>query len=119
MLADPQSLTIGSATLTLPRKLTGTDLGQFRDTDNVVEVQTTAQKNGRIRTVARLQQQKVTTDPLVATTNVMVSDTIALTINRPRNGYTDADVLAQVKGLIGWLTASSDAVLKKIIAGEN
>lgn len=87
MLSDPQSLTIGGDTLTLPRKLTGTDLGQFRDSNNVVEVQTTMQRNGRIRTVARLQQQKVTTDPLVATTNVLVSDTIALTINRPVRGF--------------------------------
>lgn len=119
MLADPQSITIASNTLTLPRKLTGTDLGQFRDSDNRIEVQTSAQKNGRVRTVVRLVQQKVTTDPLVSTTNVVVGDTIALTINRPSAGYSDADVLAQVKGMIAWLTASSDAVLKKIIAGEN
>lgn len=119
MLADPQSITIGATTLTLPRKLTGTDLGQFKDSDNRVEIQTSAQKNGRIRTVVRFVQQKVTTDPLVSTTNVMVSDTIALTVNRPASGFSDADVLAQIKGLIGWLTASTDATLKKIIAGEN
>jgi hypothetical protein len=55
----------------------------------------------------------------VGSVNIRVNDYVSLNINRPSDGFTDADLLAQVKGFIGWLTASTDANLKKIIAGEN
>lgn len=118
MLADPQSITIDGAAISLPRVLTGTSEGKFQNLNSSISVETTA-KNSRIRTVARLAQQKVTADPLVASTNVMVNDSIALTINRPASGYSDSDVEKQVVGFINWLTASTNANLKKIIAGEN
>lgn len=118
MLADPQTITIDGSAITLPRVLTGTSEGLFEAGLSTVSVQTTA-KNARIRTVARLAQSKVTADPLVSTTNIMVNDSIALTINRPATGYSDDDVLKQVSGFITWLTAGTNANLKKIIAGEN
>lgn len=118
MLSDPQTITIDGTANTLPRVLTGTKEGKFQNLSTSISVETTA-KNSRIRTVARLAQQKVTADPLVATTNIMVNDSIALTINRPSIGYSDSDVEKQVAGFIAWLTASSNANLKKIIAGEN
>lgn len=118
MLADPQSITIDSAAISLPRVLTGTEVGSFVGPNTELTVASTA-KNGRVRTVARLNQSKVTTDPLVGSTNIFVNDSVALTINRPVSGYSDAEVLAQVKGFIAWLTASTDANLKKIIAKEN
>lgn len=119
MLADPQSITVGGTAKVLPRMLTGTTQGRFAGPDTTIEVETVRGKNGRYRTTARLTQRKITSDPLVATTNVEVSDTIALSFNRPLVGYSDADVLAQVKGFIAWLNANTDAVLKQIIAGEN
>lgn len=118
MLADPQSITIDGVTKTLPRILTGTQEGRFADANTSISVESTS-KNGRVRTVARLHAVKVTSDPLVSTTNILVDDSIALTFNRPTSGFSDADVLAQVKGFIAWLSASTDANLKKIIAGEN
>lgn len=118
MLIDPQAITIGTVTTSMPRQLTGTDLGRFVGPMSRLEVQSSASK-GRIRSVVRLQQEKVTADPLVSTTNVVVSDTIALTINRPLSGYTDEEILAQVKGFVAWLSASTDKVLKQVIAGEN
>lgn len=118
MLADPQSITINGTALSLPRTLTGTELGKFTDSTSTIEVQTSVDAK-RIRTVARLKQSKVTTDPLVSTTNVRVDDTIALTITRPREGFSNDDVLKQVKGFVSWLSANTDANLIKIIAGEN
>lgn len=119
MLADPQSITIASSAVPCARVLTGTSLGKFEGANTTLEVESDVQKNGRRRHVARLRQQKVTTDPLVSTTNVQVSDTIALTINRPALGYSDTEVLEQVTGFIAWLTDDTDANLKKILAGEN
>lgn len=119
MLADPQVIKVMTVDQTLPRTLTGTDEGRFVNADNELDVQTTVQKNGRRRTIARFINKKITSDPLVSTTNVLVSDQITLTINRPVSGYSDADILDHVKGFIGWLTASTDTNLKKVIAGEN
>lgn len=119
MLADPQSITIDGTAISAARNLTGTSLGRFISADGKTTIEVQTDRGARTRTVARLVQNKVTSDPLVSTTNVRVGDTIALTINRPADGYSDADVLAQVKGFLAWLTASTDANLKKIIAGEN
>lgn len=118
MLADPQSITIDGAAISLPRTLTGTREGLFATQNTRLSVETTA-KNARVRTVARVEQSKVTADPLVASTNVLVQDSVAITINRPSSGFSDDDVLKQVVGFLNWLTASTNANLKKIIAGEN
>lgn len=119
MLADPQSITIDGTAISCARNLTGTDLGRFNAANGQTTLEVQTSRSGRVRSVARLRQTKVTADPLVATTNVVVSDTIALTINRPLEGYSDADVEKQVVGFIAWLTASTNANLKKLIAGEN
>jgi hypothetical protein len=61
----------------------------------------------------------VTTDPLVATTNVLASGTVTLTIDVPPTGFTAAEQKDLATALIGHLTASSNAALIKLIAGEN
>lgn len=118
MLADPQVVTIDGSAITLPRTLTGTAVGKFATFNTELTSESTV-KNGRIRSVTRLSQVKVTADPLISTTNVVVNDSISLTINRPTQGFSDDDVLKQVVGFLNWLTASTNANLKKIIAGEN
>lgn len=118
MLADPQSITIDGTTSSCSRVLTGTDLGRFLASDRKVRLEVQTTSGGRVRTVARLVNEAVVVDPLTSH-NVGVSNTIALTINRPLQGFTDADVEKQVAGFITWLTAGTNANLKKIIAGEN
>lgn len=119
MFADPQSITISGSAIPLPRTLTGTDTGKFISADQKTSLEVRTTRAGRTRSSVRLLQKKVTADPLVATTNVMVNDVLTLTINRPADGFSDSDVLAQAKGFIAWLTAGSDANLIKLIAGEN
>lgn len=118
MLSEPQSITTSAGAKSASRVLTGSTLGRFTtgNADTVLEVQTAP--GARIRTVARLIENKISPDPLTAIQS-RVGQTIALTINRPSDGFSEADVLASVKGFIGWLTANTDANLKKIIAGEN
>lgn len=118
MLADPQNITTSAGAKVAPRVLTGTSLGRFSagDGTTVVEVQTAF--GPRVRTVARVIENKVSPDPLTAI-NQRVGQTIALTINRPQDGFTEAEVIASVTGFIGWLTANTNANLKKIVAGEN
>lgn len=118
MLAEPQSITTSAGAKTANRQLTGTSLGRFLASDGSTTLEVQTAPGQRIRTVARLVENKISPDPLTSV-NQRVGQTIALTINRPMDGFTEAEVLATVKGFIGWLTAGSDANLKKIIGGEN
>lgn len=119
MLTDPQSITLSQGTKSAPRLLTGTARGRFASSDGtaVVEVETST-TGSRKRTVIRAEDRKIAADPLTAV-NVQLSAGVTLTINRPIVGFSEEDTLAVAKGLVGWLTASSDANLKKVIAGEN
>lgn len=119
--ADPQSITIDGSTFACARVFSPSTTGTFVSSDisQKISVGPQPMSNGRTRRTAALVNTKITADPLVATTNVRVSDTIRLIIDRPVNGYSDAEVVKQVTGFITWLTASSNANLVKLVAGEN
>lgn len=118
MLADPQSISIGGTASSAARILTGSDLGRFVTPDGAAKLEVQTTRGSRTRTVARLITNVPSTDPLTGLV-VRVGETIAITINRPALGLSDDKVLTDVKAFIAWLTANTDANLKKIIAGEN
>lgn len=120
--ADPQSITVDAAAITLPRVNTGAALGQFTSADGAYQIQVgprVLQGGKRTSRSAVIINTKVTADPLVATTNIRVKDSVRVVIDRPLDGYSDAEVLLQLKALIKWLTDGTDANAKKLIAGEN
>lgn len=116
--SDPQSITISGTAISLPRIPSGNKKGIFATSDLKTRIEVDPKVGNRVSVSARLYQNKVVTDPLVTTTNVVVGDMVSLTINKPIAGYTDDDILAQVTGFIAWLTAGTNANLKKLIAGE-
>lgn len=116
---DPQSITIDGVTTSLPRVLTGTNKGEFTSADSAIQIEVQP-SNGKTKVrVARLRVSKVTSDPLVTTTNVRVSDLVSLTVIRPLDGFSDAEIEKQIAGFFAWFTASTNANLKKFIVGEN
>ncbi len=119
--ADPQSVTIGTTpgAVSLPRVNTGSDVGKFSNYDSKVVLEVSTAYGKRSRHIARLTFSKVVTDPLVSTTNVIASGTITLTIDVPPTGFTALEQKDLSKALINHLTATSDAALIKLIAGEN
>lgn len=118
-LSDPQTVTIDGTGHTLARVFEKTAPGMFvsADGDYTLEI-IPANRKTKVRTV-RLRNSKVASDPLVSTTNVRVQDLITLTIIRPLDGYSDAEIEKQVTGFFTWFTAATNANLKKVIAGEN
>jgi len=118
---DPQSVTIGTTpgAVSLPRVNAGSDVGKFSNYDSKVNLEVSTAYGKRSRHVARLTYSKVVTDPLISTTNVIASGTITLTIDVPPSGFSAAEQKDLSKALINHLTASSDAALIKLIAGEN
>ncbi len=118
---DPQSVTIGTTpgAISLVRVNSGSEIGKFANYDSKAELQLGTTYGKRTRHTARLTFSKVVTDPLVSTTNVLASGTVSLVIDVPANGFSAAEQKDLAKALIGHLTASSDAALIKLNAGEN
>jgi len=119
--SDPQSLTVDGTAVSLSRVYNPSTLGTFTssETDFKLEVGPQNVRNARTRRSVALTNVKITADPLVSATNVRVSDTVRLVIDRPVSGYSDVEVEKQVLGLVAWLTANTNLNLKKLVAGEN
>lgn len=116
---DPQSITVNAVATSLPRVLTGTTVGQFVSGDALVEL--TIDPRGtakRRRNVARLYVKKSVTDPLTGLASIQ-GFMVSFTIDRPNGSITDSDIVDAASGLITWLTASTNAKLKQLAAGEN
>jgi len=120
-LSDPHSVTIGTTpgAVILPRVNTGSNVGKFSNFDlkTTLSVQTNYGK--RTRREARIDFSKIVTDPLVSTTNVLVGGTVRLNIDVPPSGFSAAEQKDLAVALLTWLTASTNANLIKVIAGEN
>lgn len=116
---DPQSVTISGTAVSHPRVITGTTVGRFVSADANSEL--TVDPRGtakRRRNVARLYEKSTAVDPITGLTG-QVQDMVSFTIDRPLSGVTDAVIEAHASALIAWLTAGTNANLKKLIAGEN
>jgi CMP-N-acetylneuraminic acid synthetase len=118
--ADPLSITIDGTANSLARTFVKNGAGQFVTADGSysLEVAPNQGASSKVRT-ARLRNSKVTSDPLVTTTNVRVTDLISLNVTRPLDGYTDAEVVKQLVGFFAFFTANTNANLIKFVAGEN
>lgn len=119
-LADPQSVTIGSA-ISLPRVGTGINAGAFSKDDGLVklEIAHLFARNLRNRRTVLLTHNKVAADPLIAAQNLRYSMSARLTIDVPQVGYTVSEAKDVVTGLTTWLTASTNANLIKVLGGES
>lgn len=118
---DPVSVTIGVDALALNRLPSGTTEGKFRDVAQKVTLGITpgVTAGNRRRNAARMETTKITTDPLVSTTNVVAKGAVTIAFNVPQNGFTSTEIVDQVKALYVSLTANSNALLLKLINGES
>jgi hypothetical protein len=118
-LSDPQSVTINSVAVSLPRVNTGSDVGKFTNYDAKTSLEVRPVYGKRTRRNSRINHAKIVTDPLVSTTNQLVSASIIFTLDVPQSGYSAAEQLDLAKAHLTWLSANSYANLIKVIAGEN
>lgn len=119
MLTEPQSVTTDAAH-SLPRVGMNSSSGEFANAaDGYDFVITHDYSASRQRHVVWLEQAKIVTDPLFSTQNKQVVARATLTISAPKSGFTTTQLKELAKGLIGNLTASTDANLVKIIGGES
>lgn len=118
-LADPQSITINAVPYTLARTGSGPSSGAFASNDGLVKESVSHQNGKRIRHLFRVDHSKVAADPFLSNTNAPYSMSTYIVFDVPVTGYTVAEQKQVVDGFIAQLSASSGALITKVLGGEN
>jgi hypothetical protein len=120
-LTDPQSITISAVTSPLPRTFAEGDESRYTSADGLIQlsVNHTLAKAGRSRRLLRLDHSKLTSDPFKPSENVEVTMANYIVFDLPPAGYTNAEALAVYIGFKTLFTASSDALITKLLGGES
>lgn len=116
---DPQSITIAAATSSLPRTSTGNNTAEYQSADGLIHLSASHAYGRRTRRVLRLDHSKITTDPFISTQNVKVGMSTYLVFDVPPAGYTNSQVLDVHTGFKTLWSASTDALIVKLLGGES
>lgn len=116
---DPVSATLSGTSHALNRIQTGGTNGLFKNENLKLEIVPTTNRSGRTVVASRLTERKVTTDPLVSTTNVEAEQTLTIAFNRPASGFSIADSKALFTALVALLNADSGALMTKLLNQES
>lgn len=121
MFTDPQSITISGTAISLPRTSQVGDESLYTSEDGLVQLAISHESGakGRNRRVIRVNHAKLTADPFIPAENVRVSMSNYIVFDVPAAGYTVAQAQAVWTGFKGLVTASSDAAITKLLAGES
>lgn len=117
--SDPQSVTISTVEISLPRTSSGMNTGAFTKNDGTISLSVSHAIGKRQRRTVRLDHSKIAADPLISSTNIRYSMSAYLVVDAPITGYTVAEQKAIVDGLALWLSTSSGANLTSLLGGEN
>nr|QDH91217.1 MAG: hypothetical protein H1RhizoLitter1330_000002 [Leviviridae sp.] len=119
MFTDPQSVTISGAN-SLPRTGISNSTGAFTKDDGTVALSVAHSKSkaNRNRSTVRVDFSKIAADPLITGTNLRLSASAYIVLDRPINGFTIAEQVQLLTGLTTWLTASTNANATKFSGGE-
>jgi hypothetical protein len=120
-LADPQSITISGSTTPLPRTFASGDESAYTSADGLIKLSVSHNlvKQGRARRLLRIDHSKVTSDPFKPTENVKVNTAQYVVFDVPPAGYTNTELLAIYTGFKALYSATSDAVITKLLGGES
>lgn len=119
MLTDPQSVTINAVATSLPRVSTEKDAATYKSADGLVKLSVSHQYGRRVRHMVRLDQSKIAADPLLAGQNIPVSMSAYVVIDVPTVGFSTTEQKYIADALTGYLSASSGAIVAKVLGGEN
>jgi hypothetical protein len=118
-LTDPQSITIAGVTTSLPRVATGKNLAEYLSSDGLIKLSAQHAYGRRTRRVLRIDHSKITADPFIPAQNSKVSMSNYLVFDVPVAGYTLAQQAEVYEGFETLLTASSSALITKLLGGES
>jgi len=116
---DPLSVTISAVTTPLPRVSVGDDRSEYQSADGLILLSASHDYGKRTRRVLRIDTSKITSDPFKPAENVKVSMSNYMVFDIPPAGYTAAEALAVYTGFKTLFTATSDAMIVKLLGGES
>lgn len=116
---DPIALTVNSVGLTLPKVSTEGDDTTYQTADGLFVVTAKHNYAKRNRHQLRIDQSNITADPFKPAENVRVGQSFYLVFDVPPAGFTATESLQLYQGLKTWFTASTDAVITKLLGGES
>lgn len=122
MLTDPQKFKEVSETeVTAPRVSTGDFKSVYETSDglNSLTISTQESSSNRKRHLVRIDVSKLTTNIYEESKKQEVSMSVYLVVDRPVAGYTNAEALKLIKGLVGLLSASTYSLPEKVLGGES
>lgn len=117
-LVDPQSITVGSATVPLPRTVTDRSAAEYQSADGALKFSVSHQYGRRNRSIIRVDTNKISTDPLTDVKQKLSASAYIL-VDRPAVGFTATELADVVKSINTWASASSGANLLKVLGGES
>jgi hypothetical protein len=119
-LADPQTVTISGATIPLPRTSVDKDESEYTSNDGLVKLAVSHSYGKRTRRLIRIDHAKMAADAFRPSENVQVGMAVYTVFDLPsRGGYTAAEALAIWTGFNSQLSATSNAVVTKLLGGES
>jgi hypothetical protein len=116
---DPIALTINAVPYTLPKVSTQGDDTTYQTSDGLIVVRASHEGGKRNRHLLRIDHSKVTADPFIPAENVKIGMSNYLVFDVPLSGYTATEALQIYQGFKAWFSASSDAVITKLLGGES
>jgi len=119
---DPLSITISGVTTSLPRTgdAPGTGDGTvYRSGDGLIVLTASHDLAKRARRVLRIDTSKLTADPFKPAENVKVAMSNYMVFDIPPAGFTPAEALAVYSGFKTLFSATSDAMIVKLLGGES
>jgi len=116
---DPSSVTISGTTTSLPRTSVDEDRSEYTSADGLIQLAASHDYGKRVRRMLRLDVSKLTADPFKPSENVKVGMSVYTVFDLPPAGFTNAEALAAFVGYNTLATASSNAVIAKLLGGES
>lgn len=117
--ADPQSVTISGTATSLPRVTTGEAQSSYRKDDGTVTLRVSHSDGNRRQDSFSLRQTKIAADPFVAGLSKEEFVQVNISFNRPKSGFTVAEIKALADALLAYATASSGAKVTQLLGGEH
>jgi len=116
---DPQSITISGTAIPLPRVGSGDNESKYSSSDGLVDLLASHAYGRRNRRVLRVDHSKIAADPFIPDVNREISMSNYIVFDLPTVGYTNVEAKAVYTGFKALFTASSDALIDKLLGGES
>lgn len=117
--SDPQSITISGVTTPLPRTNVGNNGSEYLSSDGLIKLSASSAYGRRYRRVLRIDHSKIAPDAYRPVENTKVSMSNYIVFDVPPAGYSNSDALAVYNGFKSLFTASTDALIVKLLGGES